>query len=149
MRVKLCAQSTYFTVRGQSYFSRLPKYWPPTPSPPGECVLPLPPPTKAGVTHSPGGEGDGGSILWKTREIELPSYSKKMHSVAVRMDPPQLSFDRLTPTKTSHQKSILKVQKSVDRLLFILYLEFFNFIHIFEFYVVTLSIIFFKWIINN
>ena len=23
------AQSTYFTVRGQSYFSRLPKYWPP------------------------------------------------------------------------------------------------------------------------
>ncbi len=26
------------TVRGQSYVSRLPKYWPPTPSPPGECV---------------------------------------------------------------------------------------------------------------
>jgi hypothetical protein len=25
------AQSTYFTVRGQSYFSRLPNYWPPTP----------------------------------------------------------------------------------------------------------------------
>jgi hypothetical protein len=25
------AQSTYFTVRGQSYFSRLPKYWPPIP----------------------------------------------------------------------------------------------------------------------
>jgi hypothetical protein len=24
-------QSTYFTVRGQSYFSRLPKYWPPHP----------------------------------------------------------------------------------------------------------------------
>jgi hypothetical protein len=36
------------------------------------------PPTKAGVTHSPGGEGDGGggSIFWKTREIGLPSYSK-------------------------------------------------------------------------
>ncbi len=25
---------------------------------------------------SPGGEGDGGSIFWKTREIGLPSYSK-------------------------------------------------------------------------
>jgi hypothetical protein len=46
---------------------------PPSPSPPGECVLP---PTKAGGTPSPGGEGDGGSIFWKTREIGLPSYSK-------------------------------------------------------------------------
>jgi hypothetical protein len=27
----LKVQSTYFTVRGQSYFSRLPKYWPPIP----------------------------------------------------------------------------------------------------------------------
>jgi hypothetical protein len=27
----LFPQSTYFTVRWQSYFSRLPKYWPPTP----------------------------------------------------------------------------------------------------------------------
>jgi hypothetical protein len=36
----LRAQSTYITVRGQSYFSRLPKYWPPSPSPPGECVPP-------------------------------------------------------------------------------------------------------------
>ncbi len=26
--------------------------------------------------NSPGGEGDGGSIFWKTREIGLPSYSK-------------------------------------------------------------------------
>ncbi len=33
-------QSTYFTVRGQSYFSRLPKYWSPIPSPPDECVPP-------------------------------------------------------------------------------------------------------------
>ncbi len=29
-----------------------------------------------GRTDSPGGEGDGGSIFWKTREIRLPSYSK-------------------------------------------------------------------------
>jgi hypothetical protein len=46
---------------------------PPSPSPPGEFVLP--PATKAEGTHSPGGEGDGGSIFWKTREIGLPSYN--------------------------------------------------------------------------
>jgi hypothetical protein len=27
-------------------------------------------------THLPGGDGDGGSMFWKTREIGLPSYSK-------------------------------------------------------------------------
>ncbi len=68
------SQSTYFTVRGQSYFSRLPKYWPPIPL--SACWVCPPPATKAGGTHSPGGEGDGGSIFWKTREIGLPSYSK-------------------------------------------------------------------------
>jgi hypothetical protein len=64
----------YFTVRGQSFFSRLPKYWPPIPLS-ARRVCP-PPATKAGGTHSPGGEGDGGSIFWKSREIGLPSYSK-------------------------------------------------------------------------
>ncbi len=42
------------------------------------CVLP-PQQRRGGThlgTHSPGGEGDGGSIFWKTREIGLPSYSK-------------------------------------------------------------------------
>jgi hypothetical protein len=29
-----------------------------------------------GRIDSPGGEGDGGSIFWKTRDIGLPSYSK-------------------------------------------------------------------------
>ncbi len=72
---KLSAQSTYFTVRGQSHFSRLPKYWPPpSPSPPGECVPPAF--VAGGRTDSPGGEGEGGSIFWKTREIGLPSYNK-------------------------------------------------------------------------
>jgi hypothetical protein len=28
--------------------------------------------------HSPGGEGDGGSIFWKTRDIGLPSYSNNL-----------------------------------------------------------------------
>ncbi len=76
-RLRLCkfvSQSTYFTVRGQSYFSRLPKYWPPIPLS-ARRVCP-PPATKAGGTHSPSGEGDGGSIFWKTREIGMPSYSK-------------------------------------------------------------------------
>ncbi len=56
-------QSTYFTGRGQSYFSRLPKYWPPIP-------------LSARRVCPPPGEGDGGSTFWKTREIGLPSYSK-------------------------------------------------------------------------
>ncbi len=48
---------------------------PPSPSPPGECVLP---PTKAGGTHSPGGEGGGGSIFWKTQDIGLAYYSNNL-----------------------------------------------------------------------
>jgi hypothetical protein len=53
---------------------------PPPPSPPVECVLP---PTKAGCTHSPGGEGDGGSIFWETRDIGLPSYSNNLSTVVL------------------------------------------------------------------
>jgi hypothetical protein len=60
-------------LRGQSYISRLPKYWPPIPLS-ARRVCP-PPATKAVGTHSPGGEGDGRSIFWKTREIGLPSYN--------------------------------------------------------------------------
>jgi hypothetical protein len=48
---------------------------PPPPSLPGECV---PPPLLGGRTHSPGGEGGGGSIFWKTRDIGLPSYSNNL-----------------------------------------------------------------------
>jgi hypothetical protein len=69
----------YFTVRGQSYLSRLPKYWPPIPLY-ARRVCP-PPATKAGGTHSPGGEGEGGSIFWKTREIGWPSYSNGLSTV--------------------------------------------------------------------
>jgi hypothetical protein len=47
-----------------------------TPHPPLRLASVSSPPTKAGGTHSPGGEGDVGSIFWKTREIGLPSYSK-------------------------------------------------------------------------
>ncbi len=46
---------------------------PPSPFPPGKCVFS---PQQRRGTHSPGGEEDGGSIFWKTREIGLPSYSK-------------------------------------------------------------------------
>ncbi len=48
-----------------------------TPHPPLRPASLSSPATKAGDTHSPGGEGDRGSIFWKTREIGLPSYSKK------------------------------------------------------------------------
>jgi hypothetical protein len=42
-----------------------------------------PPPKgpKAGGTQSPGGEGGGGSIFWKTRDIGLPSYSTNLSTV--------------------------------------------------------------------
>ncbi len=47
-----------------------------TPHPPLRPASVYPPPLLGGRTHSPGGEGDGGSIFWKTSEIGLPSYSK-------------------------------------------------------------------------
>ncbi len=66
------------TVSGQSYVSRLPKYWRPTPlsARRGDCVPPAF--VGGGRTHSPGGEGGGGSIFWKTRDIGLPSYSNNL-----------------------------------------------------------------------
>ncbi len=57
----LYAQSTYIR-RVQSCVWRLPKYWPPTPPSPSECVLP---PRK----------GDRGTIFWKTPAIGLASYN--------------------------------------------------------------------------
>ncbi len=52
---------------------------PPTPlSTQREC---LPPATKAGGTHSPGGEGGGGSIFCKTKDIGLASYSNNLSTV--------------------------------------------------------------------
>jgi hypothetical protein len=35
---------------------------------------------KARGTHSPGGEGGGGSIFWKTRDIGLASYSNNLYT---------------------------------------------------------------------
>jgi hypothetical protein len=57
------------TVRVLSYFSRLPKYWPPIP-------LSAPPLLRGEDTLA--GRRGGGSIFWKTREIELPSYSNNL-----------------------------------------------------------------------
>ncbi len=44
----------------------------------------LPPPSPllgGGGTHSPGGEGGGKSIFWKTRDIGLPSYSNNLSTL--------------------------------------------------------------------
>ncbi len=78
----LYAQSTYI-LRVQSCVWRLPKYWPFTPfSPYRVCPPPAP---KAGGTHSPGGEGDGGSIFgrrqpqdWLLTIISLRLYGTKI-----------------------------------------------------------------------
>ncbi len=59
------AQSTYFTVRGQSYFSRLLKYWPPFPLS-ARRVCP-PPATKAGV-HTRRAERGMGEPFFGRRE---------------------------------------------------------------------------------
>jgi hypothetical protein len=59
---------------------------PPTPlSARQVCPPPPPPPPNEGRgTHSPGGEGGGGSIFWKTRDIGLASYSNNL-STSTRM----------------------------------------------------------------
>jgi hypothetical protein len=64
-------------VRGQSYVLRLPKYWPPAPTPltaQRVCT----PRVCGGRTHSTGGEGAGGSIFWKTQDTAL--YSSYIES---------------------------------------------------------------------
>jgi hypothetical protein len=67
----------FYCKRAILFFSSSKIVTPPSPSPPGECVLfPRPRLCCEGRTDSPGGEGDGVSIFWKTREIGLPSYSK-------------------------------------------------------------------------
>ncbi len=53
----------------QSSVWRLPNYWPPTPSPPSECVLP--PHQSCALA---GRWGGGGSIFRKTPDIGLASY---------------------------------------------------------------------------
>jgi hypothetical protein len=85
-----------FSLRSAKYFydKPLPKYLDPktvliyrphpaltplSPSPPGECVPPAF--VGGGGTHSPGGEGGGGSIFWKTRDIGLPSYSNNLSTL--------------------------------------------------------------------
>ncbi len=65
--------------RVQSCVLRLLKYWPPTPlSTRRVCPLPA---TGGGGIHSPGGEGGGGSIFWKTLGIWLASYSNNLSTV--------------------------------------------------------------------
>jgi hypothetical protein len=45
-----------------------------------------------GRTHSPGGEGGGGSIFWKTRDIGLPSYSNNLSILSHPMHAPFRHF---------------------------------------------------------
>ncbi len=56
--------------------SRLPNIDPPSPSLPGESVLPPQQRRSVHTRRAERGMGGGGSIFWKTREIGLPSYSK-------------------------------------------------------------------------
>jgi hypothetical protein len=73
---------------------------PPPPSPPGECV----PAFDAGGTHSPGGEGCGGLIFRKTRDIRLPSQSNYLSTVSSNeyscAHGAQINFGHLAPYLT-------------------------------------------------
>jgi hypothetical protein len=62
---------------------------PPPPSLPGDCVLPPPPPPppqqRRGVHTRRAERGvGGGSILWKTRDIGLPSYSNNLSTLRIK-----------------------------------------------------------------
>jgi hypothetical protein len=62
------------------------KIWPPPPIPLSArrvCFLRL---CCGGRTHSPGGEGDGGSTFWKTRDIGLSSYSNNLSTEELQKD---------------------------------------------------------------
>ncbi len=64
-------QSTYI-CRVQSSVWRLPKYWPPTPSPTSECVL-LPPHQKRGVhTHRAVRGWGGGQYFGRRQTLDWP-----------------------------------------------------------------------------
>ena len=78
MEAKVYTVERLFTVRGQSYLSRLPKYGPPIPLSARRVCTPAFVGRGGGEKLARrGGEGDGGSIFWKTREIGLPSYNKE------------------------------------------------------------------------
>jgi hypothetical protein len=71
--IRLCTEYIFYCKRAILFLSSSKIL---TPHPPLRPASLSSPRNKGGGTHSPGGEGDGGSIFWKTREIGLPSYSK-------------------------------------------------------------------------
>ncbi len=64
-------QSTYFTVRGQSYFSRLPKYWPPIPLS-TRRVCPPPQQRRRGVHTRQAERGMGGQYFGRREKYDCP-----------------------------------------------------------------------------
>ena len=78
---------------------------PPPPSPPGECVYPR---LCCGGTHSPGGEGVGGSIFWKTQDTAL--YSTYIESSLA------VGIDRIAPKgQNDRRKPILPILSRVKK----------------------------------
>ncbi len=76
---------------------------PPLPSPPRECVL-----CCGGRTHSPGGEGGGGSIFWKTQDTAL--YSTYIESSLI-----DTISGRRSPVPTNNHTYITGPVRSGDR----------------------------------
>ncbi len=66
----------------QSCVWRLPKYWPPPPSPPSECVSPAP---KAGDTYSPAVRGMGGQYFGRRQTRVEPFGSSVIFCLNLRI----------------------------------------------------------------
>ncbi len=78
-------RSEIITVRGQSYVLRLLKYWPPPPSPPGECV---PPPLLRGEDTLPGGEVGG----WGVNILEDAKHSSVLYLYEILFALPHIAY---------------------------------------------------------
>ncbi len=73
-------------------------------------------PLLRGRTHSPGGEGGGGSIFWKTRDIGLASYSNNLSTILIII----IFFRTWRTRKTSSSKflSILIIKIIIIIIIF-------------------------------
>ncbi len=91
----LCiSRREFITVRGQFHSRVFQNIDPHTPLRSASVSFPR---NKGGgvhTTHSPGGEGGGGSIFWKMRDTGLASYSANLSTVLVHAENYSFNFDK-------------------------------------------------------
>ncbi len=90
------------SVRGQSHVLRLPKYWSPTPSPPGECV---PPPMVRGEDTLAGWRGGWWvNILEEARHSSALYLYRILFGLSYRLAS-TLKKSEITTIGSSHQRA--------------------------------------------